>query len=277
MPINNAQPPAGDPVALIRSRMAVKRVFEARFLFRQLGDEIGTSEKMALAEELAAILSRAEQLLQRARACAAGGERNRAAELYREIEAMVIDMPGVAEERKALTGAATLMAKIAAAAPIAVDPDPPPEPDEVGEADADRPLSAVSPQRAKRLRPLWLGLAAGFLALGAALGALWLGFPDFFSSPPFPAPPAQPAKDIVIRPLVTAPPAVPEKPATEPPPPTVAAQPVASQPGQPEPAAPPAEPTASPAQRTEPPAVQAATRQRTLNLGALQIEESAKR
>jgi len=274
MPINNAQPPVGNPVALIRSRMAVKRIFEARFLFRQLGDEIGTSEKMALAEELAAILSRAEQLLQRARACAAGGERNRAAELYREIEAMVIDMPGVAEESKSLTGAATLMAKIAATAPIAVDPDPPPEPDEVGAADEDRSSFVVPPQKAKRLRPLWLGLAAGFLALGAALGALWLGFPDFFSSTPFPTPPSLPAKDIVIRPLVTAPPAVPEKSSTELASPTVAAQPVAMQP---EPAAPAAEPTASPAQQTKSPAVQAPSRHRTLNLGALRIEESGKR
>lgn len=274
MPINNAQPPVGDPVALIRSRMAVKRVFEARFLFRQLGDEIGTSEKMALAEELAAILSRAEQLLQRARACAAGGERTRAAELYREIEAMVIDMPGVAEESKSLTRAATLMAKIAATAPITVDPDPPPEPDEVGAVEEDQPPFTVSPQKAKRLRPLWLGLAAGGLALGAALAALWLGFPDFFSSTPFPAPPSQPAKDIVIRPLVTDPPAVPEKLSAEPPPPAVAAQPVAMQP---EPAAPPAEPTASPVQQTKSPAVQTPTRQRTLNLGALRIEESGKR
>lgn len=274
MPINNAQPPVGNPVALIRSRMAVKRVFEARFLFRQLGDEIGTSEKMALAEELAAILSRAEQLLQRARACAAGGERNRAAELYREIEAMVIDMPGVAEESKSLTGAATLMAKITATAPISVAPDSPPEPDEVGEADADRPPFVPPPQRTRRLRPLWLGLAAGFLALGAALGALWFSFPDFFSSTPFPAPPSQPAKDIVIRPLVTDPQTVSHTSSPEPTSPVVAAQPVAKPP---EPAAPPAEPTASPAQQTKSPAVQAPTRHRTLNLGSLRIEETGKR
>jgi hypothetical protein len=273
MPISNAQPPVDNPVALIRSKMAAKRVFEARFLFRQLGDAIGTNEKMALAEELAAILSRAEQLLQRARACAAGGERSRAAELYREIEGIVIDMPGVAEESKSLTGAAALMAKITATAAIDVDPDPPAEePAEVSEVDEEQPPpGAYSRQRSWWLRPLWL--AACLIVIGAALGALWLGFPEHFSSTPFP-PPAQPAKNIVIRPLVSASPAVLEKASPEPSPPVVVAQPVEKTA---EPATPPPVPANPPAQEEKPPIVQAPVRPAAINLGVLRIEASRKR
>ena len=202
MAITNSHPPMEDPVTLIRERIKEKRIFEARFLFRQFGDEIATDRKMKLADELAATLSRAEQMLQRARSHAAGGERSQAEQVYREIEAIVVDMPGVAEEIKALAGASALITKIKATAPIVADPEPPTEVAAAEVASEPEPAPAdVGPRQRRRTRwPLWL--AAGCTVVAVSLLALW--YDDVTNtSPPLTAPPEQPStQTILIRPMV---------------------------------------------------------------------------
>lgn len=200
MAITNSHPPMEDPVALIRERIKEKRIFEARFLFRQFGDEIATDRKMKLADELAATLSRAEQMLQRARSHAAGGERSQAEQVYREIEAIVVDMPGVAEEIKALAGASALIAKIKPTAPIdcASEP-PPPEVTEIAIAETQSAPPSAQLQKRRRLRwPIWL--AAGCVVVVLSLLALWYGDVKDIS-PPL-GTPEQPVQAILIRPMV---------------------------------------------------------------------------
>ncbi len=102
-----------NPVALIRSRIKEKRIFEARFLCRQLGDTIGEREKIALEGELAGFLSRVDTLQQQARTLLAEGQKDRAFALYREMEAIAIDIPGLAEEKRALEGAEAIIARLA--------------------------------------------------------------------------------------------------------------------------------------------------------------------
>ncbi len=220
MAITDPYPPTEDPVALIRERIKEKRIFEARFLFRQFGDEIGADRKMKLADELAATLSRAEQMLQRARAHAAGGERSRAEQVYREIEAIVIDMPGVAEEIKALAGASALITKMKPTAPIVVDPEPEPLSPEVAEREGGEIQSAplaVGPRKRRWPRwPLWL--AAGCVVVMLSLLAMW--YDDVKDTSPLPVTPEQPTHKILIRPMVAEGPAATEQavPVQEPPP-----------------------------------------------------------
>lgn len=275
MAITNSHPPTEDPVALIKARIKEKRIFEARFLFRQFGDQISVDQKMKLADELAAKLSQAEQLLQRARAHAAGGERSQAEQVYREIEAIVIDMPGVAEESKALAGASALIAKIKATAPIAVDPEQqvPQEP-EIPASEQESPASAVRVRRERRPRwPFWL--AAGVVAVILSLLALW--YDDVKNTSPAPAPSEQPIQKILIRPMVaegspTAEQAVPA-PATPPvPEPQIEKRPESETVHQTLP-----QPTEMPA----PKPLQATKAQTpphpSLRLGTLQIEKSTKK
>lgn len=186
---------------MIRARIAEKRIFEARFLFRQFGDAIGTQQKQKLADELAAVLAEAEQLLQRARAHAAGGERVQAEELYREIEKKVIDMPGVADEARALAGAAALTLKMNAAAPLVPDPeqqfDFAPELEEIGRASLTSGRRSPEKQSARRL--LWLAAGAGLLTV-SLLAFLYkdikkAGLPFSFSN--------RSSETIQIRPIVT--------------------------------------------------------------------------
>jgi hypothetical protein len=218
MAITNPHPRTEDPVALIRERIKEKRIFEARFLFRQFSDEIAAHQKMRLADELAVTLSRAEQMLQRARAHAAGGERSQAEQVYREIEAIVIDMPGVAEEIKALAGASALITNKQPTAPIVVDPEPLfPEVAEREGAETQGTPPAVGPRKRRRPRwPLWL--AAGCVVVMLSLLALWYDDVKDTSSPPIT--PEQPVHKILIRPMVAEGPATTEQavPVQEPPP-----------------------------------------------------------
>lgn len=193
-----------NPVSLIRSRIQEKRLFEARFLCRQLAGDLDRTDKKALERELAGMLTRVDQLRRQARALVVEGRKAQAAEVYGEIAAIAIDVPGVAEEQRALEGAEVLVARIAgkrserleaaeevvqeAAPPLSVDVQP-------------RKAAAPEPERAPQIagnttqknRPrLWLAAALlGTLALLAA-ALLWRGAGH--SSPPS-------AHTITIRPL----------------------------------------------------------------------------
>lgn len=270
----NSHPHTEDPVALIKARIKEKRIFEARFLFRQFGDEIATDRKMRLADELAATLSRAEQMLQRARAHAAGGERSQAEQVYREIEAIVIDMPGVAEEIKALAGASALITAIKPTAPIVADPEPEPSSPEVAEGEGAETQSAppaVGPRKRRRPRwPLWL--AAGCVIVMLSLLALWYG--DVKDTSPPPVTPNQPTQKILIRPMVAEGPAPTEQVASSPP----VAESTAEKAPEPSTAQ---QPLTQPADTPAPKPVQSAQAPvpspPTVRLGTLQIEKSAKK
>ena len=275
MAITNAHLPMEDPVALIRERIKEKRIFEARFLLRQFGDEIAADRKTQLADELAATLLRVEHMLHRARAHAAGGERSQAEQVYREIEATVIDMPGVGEEIKALVGASALIAKIQPTVPKVMAPEPS-IPEVAGGVASDYENTASAVGLRKRKRPRWpLWLAAGCVVLVLSLLALW--YADVKDTSPPPAAPEQPAHTIMIRPMVAEGPAATEQtsPAADSPPvpdSKIEKAPESSMAQQPLP-----QPTDTPAphpvqalQATVPP-------QPTVQVGTLQIEKSAKK
>jgi len=254
-----APPSMENPVPLIRFRIKEKRLFEARFLYRQLGDAIGKKEKAALERELAGLIQQVDTLQQQARKFLAEGRREQAARLYREMEAIAVDVPGLTEDKRALEGAAALAAKIASRA-AAPEPEPslPPSipavaaPVEDGRDDA---LPAPPEQGKKRTGRLWL--AAGLA--GLALLLLLLFWRGAAKDPAPVSPPAPPAQNILIRPLVPDAP-----PATEQPSPAVAEQPP-EQVQKAEPEQPP------------PPADQPAASIRPLTLGTLQIQESGKK
>src|SRR5690349_15110163 len=102
MPASKLELPVENPAALIRSRIREKRIFEARFLYRQLGAEIGEKEKAALERELSGLLTQVKKMQQQARECAAQGQNHLAEKLYSAIEQIAIDVPGLAEEKQAL-------------------------------------------------------------------------------------------------------------------------------------------------------------------------------
>lgn len=204
MPASKPEPALSveNPSALIRSRIREKRIFEARFLCRQLGAELGGPEKDALTRELARLQAEVEKLQQRARACVALGEYQQANALYRDIELIAIDVPGLAEEKKALEGAAAIIAKIAGKA---VEHEPrvlprasvPTEPPKVIE-----PPAAVS-RRPRRLPRLWL--VVGVLVFSLLVLLLFSLRRPLEEKPLAVAPEpsqAQPTQKIVINPLV---------------------------------------------------------------------------
>jgi len=247
------------PVILIRSRIREKRLFEARFLYRQLGDAIGEREKAALERELAGLIQQVDTLQQQARKLLAEGQREQAARLYREMEAIAVDVPGLAEDKRALEGAAALAAKIASKV---MEPEPVPEPPPLStpavaapvEDGRDDSLSTPPEQGKKRVGRLWLAVGLAGLALLLLLLLIWRGA----TKDPVPvAPPAPPAHNILIRPLVSDAP-----PATEQPSPAVVEQPPVQK----------VEPEQPP-----PPAEQPAASTRPLTLGTLQIQESGKK
>lgn len=248
------------PVTLIRSRIKEKRLFEARFLYRQLHDAIGEREKAALERELAGLIQQVDTLQQQARNLLAEGQREQAARLYREMEAIAVDVPGLAEDKRALEGAAALAAKIVSKV---VEPEPAPEPSLPPSTPAvaapvedgwDDSLPTPPEQGKKRVGRLWLAVGLAGLALLLLLLLIWR---DATKDPVPVVPPAPPAHNILIRPLVSDAP-----PATEQPSPAVVEQPPVQK----------AEPEQPP-----PPAEQPAASTRPLTLGTLQIQESGKK
>lgn len=101
-----------DTLAVIRSRIEEKRLFEARFLCRKLGQGLTAEQKAALEQELADSLGRADRLRREAKGLIARGEHGAAGALYTRLGAIVIDLPGVDDEIKALAGAEALAARL---------------------------------------------------------------------------------------------------------------------------------------------------------------------
>ena len=200
-----------DALALIQGRIAEKRLFEARFLCRRLGDGLGAERRQSLARELDAALAQVEPLRRQAQALVAQGDHLRAGLVYSQIEAIAVDVPGVAEERQALAGAEALAARLhkplvaepesvaevvpavlmaekgESAAPAAAQIEPP----------AASPAASLSaPQMQGRAWfPGWKLLAAG----GLVAGALVCGFLLWkrLATPPSPAA----TSTIIIQPL----------------------------------------------------------------------------
>lgn len=245
-----------DPVSLIRARMQEKRLFEARFLCRQLVGEIGASEKKALERELTGLLTQVEQLRRQAQALVADGRREQAAAVYGEIAAIAIDVPGVAEEQRALEGAEALVARIACkTGPLErSDLEPALRVDVQAETSTVDDSPQAPPKQQQPGRRVWLAVSLlGILALLALL--VWRG--GRHASAPQSMPP-QAAQTITIRPLDLPSPAV-EQPQ----------QPQRLQQVQPlqqaaEPVAPPVEPENVPASPS-------------LKLGTLQVEDAERR
>jgi hypothetical protein len=237
-----------NPVSLIRSRIEEKRLFEARFLCRQLGDAIDAEEKAALERELAGLLDQVETLQQQARLLLAEGRKDRVAGVYSEMEAIAIDVPGLAEEKKAVEGAEAIVARFIAKATAPEAPAVPETPAVVQPSDpdeADIPLPAPRLHREKQGRRLWL--VAVLAAILLLLYFVWRDGKENFSPALSPTPSVQ---TILIRPLAPAPPAVAEQPDNEK----------------------EVKPVDPPAEKSVPPSPSP-----SLKLGALQVEESNRR
>lgn len=87
-------------------------MLEARFLLRQFSDEIDAGQRQALEQEVKRLLAEVERLRHQARTAAAGN-REEAVQLYRDIEQLVADLPGLAEERAAVAGAESILSRLA--------------------------------------------------------------------------------------------------------------------------------------------------------------------
>ena len=260
MPVSKPDPVLSveNSVSLIRSRIEEKRLFEARFLARQLGDAIGAREKADLERELTGLLSQVDALQQLARSCLAEGQKDRAARLYSEMEEIAIDVPGLAEEKRAVEGAEAIVARLTTKTPrsdhrrhrlasalVARHVTPPAETEapvmpQVPAVDEDEHnVFGRPPRNQRKKRPIRIWLTAGLLAILLLVFFIWQG--SRHDPSPAPSPPAQ---NILIRPLIAAPPAETAQPEKE-------VEPV------------------------DPPAAKSVTP--TLKLGALQIEEPQSR
>ena len=208
MPASKLELPVENPSALIRSRLREKRIFEARFLYRQLGAEIEEREKIALEQELSNVLTQVKKMQQQARDYTEKGQSHLAEKLYRDIEQLAIDVPGLAEDKQVLAGAEALLARMAGktdqrkpegvqAVPQLIAPPAAPSADETWAMG----IPTTAKDRWQRL--LWL--LAGLLAL--ALFLLLFFHPNhealFLSAPKSPLP----AQQLFIKPLDPVPPA----------------------------------------------------------------------
>jgi hypothetical protein len=235
MPASKLELPVENPSALIRARIREKRIFEARFLYRQLGTEIRDKEKTALEGELSGSLEQVKKLQQQAREYAAQGQNDLAAKLYLDIEQIAIDVPGLAEEKKTLAGAEALVARITGKtpegrkAPAEVSGAP-----AVSEGQVVAPVAQIVPdaevvqvapavpqkpvrtnglqQRLQQIPYPWL-VAVGIGCLVALL--FLLSSPQHQPAAPSPSLPAPSKQTISIRPLEASSSMVPGQPSPE--------------------------------------------------------------
>ena len=201
-----------NPSALIRARIRERRIFEARFLCRQLADELGEMERNALEAELARLIGQVERLRQQARSHAEEGRHQQAARTFRDIERIAIDVPGLAAERQTLEGARAVLARITETAvqreleQTRQETTPPPP-----DSEAPHPLLARNRRRSvRRLPRLWLAAMLLGVVLAVALFVLLRSGRQEVPAPP--VAPAAPAQQIHIRPLVAAGPPEPTPP-----------------------------------------------------------------
>jgi hypothetical protein len=295
------------PVARIRAKLEQRRVLEARFLLRQFSGEIDAGERQALEQEIRRRLDEMERLRHQARRAAAEGQREEAGKLYSDVERLVVDVPGLPEERASLAGAEAIFSRTAAQDTGERWPEPVDEPGLMPDREAAKrdPLAAAgeaglkAEQQAsgpagqetanlhtghrRRSAGLWIAVAAcaGLAAL------LLLTLQARLHNKPSAMPPASaplPAHTIVTGPADPGGTAASPKPPPETPGPTNAEQ------AQPQPQTPPAHqdppasekppppeepapvPPASP--HTGPPADQTVDPSPALRLGTLQVKES---
>ncbi len=105
-----------DTQEVIGSRIKEKRLFEARFLCRKLGQGLTAEQRASFEHQLTQALKRVETLRAEAKTLFAQGEYASARTLYEQVEAIAIDVPGVCEEIKTLAGAEALALRLAPAA-----------------------------------------------------------------------------------------------------------------------------------------------------------------
>lgn len=207
MPASKSELPVGDPSSLIRSRIKEKRIFEARFLHRQLGSAIADKEKKALERELSGSLEQVKKLQQQVREYIEQGQNNLAVKLYLDIEQIAIDVPGLAEEKKALAGAEALVSRVTGKT---VERQPEVLLPSVTPAEAGRPVQppvvAVQPSR-RRWSRWWLLVGLAGLAVVLLLCFRNVSTEKSLSVTPTPTLTPSPPK-IFIRPLaISSPPA----------------------------------------------------------------------
>lgn len=219
MPARPPELPVENPSALIRSRIRERRIFEARFLCRQLGAAIEAQEKHQLERELTDVLAQVNTLRQLAGQHIAEGRNDLAAQLYRDIEQLAIDVPGLAEEQRTLAGAEAIFAKITGkgpegreTAPQAPASAPPVAPTEPASETIRIPIALKKPSlvseawRNLQHIPLRWRLAIGIGCLTILL-LFVLRNPQNRQAPPTTAPYSNttPKQTISIRPLEAAP------------------------------------------------------------------------
>ncbi|MBM9613022.1 hypothetical protein JWJ90_01840 [Desulfobulbus rhabdoformis] len=111
-----------ETLAVITARVKERRLYEARFLSRQLGQGLTAEQRATLDEQLNKSLGQVEQLHAEAKAAFTSGNYERAGILYSQIKAVAIDVPGVREELQALRGATALAQRfVPAEKPVAQD------------------------------------------------------------------------------------------------------------------------------------------------------------
>ena len=253
MPADPPSPYGQDhSVELIQARIREKRLYEARFLFRQLGDEIEGAAREQLQTSLTGLFNQIEQLRSQARAHASRKNREQAEELYAAIERMAIDMPGLADEKQALAKLPYAVSAAKGEKPPSYGADKQP----VAVEAESRKRSPIAPR--VRLQPLVARLRQprrywrwATLALLLLIVAMFLFLPADKPERPVAKPPSSEQgtpQSIVIRPMVAS-----GQEAAAP-----------SRPSSPPPDALPADPVEKPA-----------AKEGSLHLGTLQVEASA--
>jgi hypothetical protein len=277
--------------------MKERRVLEARFLLRQFSDGIEAEQRQALEREVSRLLAEAERLRHLARNAAAEGRREEAGKLYRDIERLVVDMPGLPEEQAALAGAEAVFSRLSVRSEAARDADGPslassqeltgPEKTPIGMAatqgqqtaasvDFSIPATAALPPRRPRRFPGLRLAVVGCTGLAVlVLLLIWQGRSKEPSAILPPSPVQTPARNLAPRP-------VPSDVPTSSPLPTSPTTPVAPPASEtPAPTTSTAiKPQAAPARKPAPPPPKQAVTPRvpapqpTFKLGTLQVEDA---
>lgn len=115
MDVNSVSFEAGtakSPVVIIRERIASKRLYEARFLFRQLSEELTSADRKQLAQQLENTIHTLEQKHRDAVYYAEQGTFDRAADLLEEIEQATVDFPNFDREKERLSPVDPILAML---------------------------------------------------------------------------------------------------------------------------------------------------------------------
>nr|WP_320011341.1 hypothetical protein [uncultured Desulfobulbus sp.] len=168
-----------ETVAVITARIKERRLYEARFLCRKLGQGLTAEQRAALEDQLSQSLSRVEQVHVKAKDALSSGNYEQARILYSQIEAVAIDVPGVQEELQNLRGAIALAERFAPASKLESKAEQPivveggaPDPAQIRPATglAQNLRSPVGHRNHRFLARKWLLGGVGLLFLSGAVG-----------------------------------------------------------------------------------------------------------